>query len=522
MQVEFEGKLYEFPDDATDDEIRAVLAPASEPKPAPEPAPDSFLKNTSDVVSELAAGANRGFMDLADFFGPGSINAAARLSNQYLGTDFGQLPTFGETFREYAPGAEGGFMEPGTAREAVRAAGEVFGPGAAATVPVVGRNIAKVPGALAELTGMGYGAPGTTAARVAATQGVPMREPGALSDVPTMVDPTPQVPMAQRADEIGFPISPGERVGDRAFGQTLRNLESAIESTLIPFNPAHRQAAKRQQMMNEAAGRAIGAPRGAALTDDVVGDVAAELSDEFKRLGDLETLRDQGALTEELVNIQDASRTRIFQDPDVEKVINTVFDRLDNEGQLSVRDYQDITSELKAKVRQAWKGESPDPYFAETLGDIIDALDNMAMGSVEPQDMARLQDARRRWKALSQLEKSRALRESGDVSPQLLANYLRRTDKGGYGRGGNRTPLYETARLSKAFPSRPDSGTATRQYLNQLLMHPIGGAIGLALAPATSSLANLYWRGGPAAVAQVPQYLRRPGITSRVGGYLED
>lgn len=464
-----------------------------------------------NVIPEYAAAANRGTMDVLDFFGPGSLNAMLR----WGGTDF-QFPTFSGG-HGMTPGAEGGFMAPGTGRDVVQAAGEVLGPGAAAMVPVAGRNLAKVPSAAAELVGAGYAAPGTTAGRVAATQGAKILEPGWLSDAPSQIPaPVQQTPMAKRADAAGFPISPGERTGSR----TLRNLEAGIESMAIPFNPAHRQAAQRQRMMNEAAAEALGLDRRTPLYDETLGDVAEELSDEFNSLINAEDIPG-GALADDLVDIQDRARSRIFQDPDIEKVINKVFDRLDAEGNLSARDYQDITSELKAKVRQAWKGESPDPYFAETLGEIIDTLDNLAQNAVSPQDLAKLENARRRWKVLTQLEKSRAVHESGDVSAPLLANYLRRTDKSGYGRGGNRSPLYETARLSKAFPSRPDSGTATRQYLNQLMQSPVGGTVGLALSPLASPIANAYWHAPLLYdAAQIP--LRSTGPLGRVGGYLED
>lgn len=60
MQVEFEGQTYEFPDDATDDEIAAALDGVSAPAVAPEP-PNALL----DVGASFAAGVPRGAVETA-------------------------------------------------------------------------------------------------------------------------------------------------------------------------------------------------------------------------------------------------------------------------------------------------------------------------------------------------------------------------------------------------------------------------------------------------------------------------
>lgn len=137
--------------------------------------PDTFGEDVLDVAGELAAGANRAAM-----FIPDTLTKAANL---IPGVD---LPTPSEAIggaTGFTPG-EGGFMDPGMAREAVGAAGEVLIPGAAAAKVVQGRNLASLPGAVAEFAGIGS-APTTTAGRTVAqvaegitdpTAGLPKKE----------------------------------------------------------------------------------------------------------------------------------------------------------------------------------------------------------------------------------------------------------------------------------------------------------------------------------------------------------
>jgi hypothetical protein len=473
--------------------------------PKAEVAQPSGSYSPSAVAGEFASAANRNLMDTVDFLGPGSVNAGLRL----LGAEGYQLPEFGQLYRQFAPGAEGGFMPPGLLRDVVRGAGSAA-PAAGTLVPAAARNLGTLRGAAAELLGMGSASP--------ARPGIEPVDEYVRSLLRDSGVSPEQVPMAARADEIGFPISPGERAGS----ETLRRLEGAIESTPMLLNPMHRQAAARQKMMNEVAAEAVGLHKKTPLTDDVVGDVAAELSGEFRRLDDLDALTGTDEFTEELVRIQDAAQSRIFTDENIEDAINKIFDKIDVSGGMSVSDYQDISSELKAKVRLAWKGDSPDPYFAETLSESIDALDNLAVDSASPADLERLKVARKRWRALSQLEKSRSLKESGDVSAPLLANYLRRTDKSGYGRGRNRSPLYETARLSKAFPRGPDSGTASNQFLNRLMADPMGAITTAALLSPASALANAYHAGGLVLPKSARAAASAPGLLARAGSLFED
>jgi hypothetical protein len=468
-----DGEEFEVPAGTTVEELNQFLNP-----------PTGSYSPLS-VAGEFANAANRGVAETLDFLLPGTINAGLRLA----GSDY-QLPTFGGGLSS-TPGGEGGFMPEGTGRDVVRAAGSVL-PAAGGLMPVAGRSLASAGGYVPEMLGLGTQAP---VAPVAA---------GLAGDL----SGGPAANIVGRADELGWPLSFGDRTGNR----TIKNIESAIESTPMPANPMHRINDRRQQILQRVAAESVGEPRDARLTPDVVGDVADRLSNEFESLTELDSLPVGDGFLDDLVGVQTSARNRLFSDPDVGKTVDKIFDKIDGEGALSVSDYQDLSSELKAKARMAWNRESPDPYFAESLGQMVDALDRLAMDNAAPEALEALRVARRQWKALSQLEKSRAIHESGDISGPLLANYLRRTDKGGYGRGKNTSDMYEAARLSKAFPSRPDSGTAGRQFINNLIQNPLSGGTGLLLSPLTSTLANAFVRGpsGIGRLAANAEDLRAP------------
>jgi hypothetical protein len=443
------------------------------PPPPPVRQPQKGSGSPLAIPGEIASAFNRGIMDTADFLGPGTINAGLSLA----GVD-ARLPTFGGAFRENVPGAEGGFMDEGMGRDAAQGFGAAMT--AAPSMVSVPRNLATAGGSAAELLGFGtQAAPGVSQAAAQAANMSGDLTGGPASEI------------IRRADELGWPLSFGDRTGNR----TIKGIESAIESTPMVANPMHNINDRRQEILRDTAAEAMGLPKGTRLTDDVIGDVATGLSDEFTSLQGLDDMPVTETFADSLIATQNSAKTRLFSDPQIEETINKVFDKIDDSGRLTVSNYQDMTSELKAKVRQAWKGDSPDPYFAESLAEIIESLDELAMNNVDPSALSKLKRARARWKALSTLEKSRSIHESGEVSGPLLANYLRRTDKPGYGRGGNTSDLYEAARMSKAFPSRPDSGTAGRQLINNMLQNPTSSALSLLVSPAVSTLSNAFVRG---------------------------
>lgn len=123
--------------------------PSTQDVAAPEE--DSLPEDVFNVVSEFAASANRSVTEFIDFIGPDTVNAISGM----VGSDF-RVPTLTEALEP--TGIQGGFMQPGTARDIVQGAGSVL-PAAAAMVPVAGRNLAtNVADQAAEFLGAGSAA----------------------------------------------------------------------------------------------------------------------------------------------------------------------------------------------------------------------------------------------------------------------------------------------------------------------------------------------------------------------------
>jgi hypothetical protein len=148
-----------------------------------QPQSDSLLKNTKDVTAEVAAGANSTMMAIPDAaidavnLVIGGIKGVGRMGQEVMKYAVaGQSPDFESALPKavadtqarpipnasdvvematgYRPG-DGGYMEPGMARDATRAFGQVAVPGAMALTPVQGRNLASVEGAVSEIMGFG-------------------------------------------------------------------------------------------------------------------------------------------------------------------------------------------------------------------------------------------------------------------------------------------------------------------------------------------------------------------------------
>lgn len=149
-------------------EISGQSAPAQKPAPAggnPQPSPDNgrsesplpdWLQQADrwaqdnvpgmDALGELAASANRSVTELVDFLGPDSVNAVLELAGSE-----NRVPTLTGALEN--TGIEGGFMEPGAARDVVQAGGALI-PAAAGIAPVQ-RAAGTVGNSILDLLGAG-------------------------------------------------------------------------------------------------------------------------------------------------------------------------------------------------------------------------------------------------------------------------------------------------------------------------------------------------------------------------------
>lgn len=120
--------------------------PGAQSAPQPAQQEDGLLDNTLDVLGEIAASANRTVTGFVDLVGPDTVNAILRLA----GSDK-QVPTL--TGALESTGIQGGFMEPGKARDVAQTAGNAV-TAAGGMVPVT-RNAATLGNAVADFAGIG-------------------------------------------------------------------------------------------------------------------------------------------------------------------------------------------------------------------------------------------------------------------------------------------------------------------------------------------------------------------------------
>ena len=151
----------------------ATAAPPPPPNNDPQLQVDTGWQEAQNVLGSLPGHAvnaaaefsNAGVREVAnvaDFFGPGSLNAGLRI----VGAGDYQLPTFNQGL-DALPGGEGGFMAPGVTRDAVRGAGG-SSIAAGGFLPVGGRNVATPVGAGLDLLGLGAAKPAPYVAPVVA------------------------------------------------------------------------------------------------------------------------------------------------------------------------------------------------------------------------------------------------------------------------------------------------------------------------------------------------------------------
>jgi hypothetical protein len=106
------------------------------------PQEDSFIDDTVDVVAEFASSINRTIGEVVDFFGPDTANAILSLTEKGIGKLGGDVELPRVPTSKDIPGIEGGFMDPGLARDVTRASGQTLALGG--SIGAIGRKAATL------------------------------------------------------------------------------------------------------------------------------------------------------------------------------------------------------------------------------------------------------------------------------------------------------------------------------------------------------------------------------------------
>lgn len=199
---------------------------------AAPPRQDSFAKNTLDVLGELSASANRSVTGMLDFVGPDTVNSMLTLAGSER-----RVPTL--TGLLEPTGIRGGMMEPGPARDAVRAGGALI-PVAAGMVPVQGRNLAtSAKDVVAEFLGAGTQAVTSPIKSVASTVSDTVQ--GAL---PNKARDAAKLPLLRQSGDVaaaGFKLD-GDRVVKDAIQQ--KALKAGLDEGAVAMIASANKATK--------------------------------------------------------------------------------------------------------------------------------------------------------------------------------------------------------------------------------------------------------------------------------------
>jgi hypothetical protein len=391
----------------------------------------------------------------------------------------------------------GKFYEPKTtAGKYARTIGE-FVPAAAAGP---GRLIPKMASALAGGAGSeaaGQATEGTAAepyARVAG--GLAGGLAPALAG--RAVTPLAATPQRQRlvdllADEGVTSLTAGQRTGNKS----LQYAESFLGDGPLAGQSATRVQREGQEQFTRAAMRRAGQGLDDA-TPETLAQNSQRLGNEFRDLSSRNNLRLDDNFIDD-VAAAERSYSRVPDSQQKRMVQGYIDDILEHSvsGAMPGPQYQEMRSRLS---RQSNSLRQSDPTLSEALRDMRNALDSAMNRSISPADREAWQTARREYGAQKTIEKtaSRAgeVTAEGQLVPANLRNTVSANNRGAYARGEGE--FSELARAgSGVMAPLPNSGTAQRNALTNMLMLPVSATAGRAIMsrPVQAYLGNQLMAG---------------------------
>lgn len=332
--------------------------------------------------------------------------------------------------------------------------------------------------------------------------------------------------LAQRARNLGFKLTPGQRTGSAG----AERFEESMKSFAPTSGAFTRRTDHNQAVANSIAAKAIG-ETGEEINDEILGQAANRIGKEFKDVTTSSTVRLDDTFLDSLADVE-ARYTGAWGEGN--KLTGVIDDALDDiaKGSISGERYHKIASRLGKMARQKLRGENSDPDAAFALYDVKEALDDAMERALGKAERARFQKARQQYRTLLFLESPGVVNSSsGQISLPTLANVLKRKDKVGFARGKNKSDLYEAARIGQMFkPSFGASGTAERLSLpilasgmttGMVLGDPVtAAAVGVGLPVAARAGAEAYNAASPYMVNQLMTPARKrlvEGLLSRGG-----
>lgn len=290
--------------------------------------------------------------------------------------------------------------------------------------------------------------------------------------------------LAAAAQQRGIPLDAADLTGSRPL-TTMRDVLAQLPLTADA--QAAQQAAK-QAAFNRAVAATIG-QQADAVTPDVARAAQRKIGQQFTDLSARNTLNADSTLLNALAAVQ-AQATRYGTD-DVARVVSNNIDdilsRVETGDTIPGQAYRLVDSQMGRIMRQTSNGD-----VRHNVGQVRDALRAAMDRSISPADQAAWRQARSQYANLLRVAPLAARDEVGDISGRALLGVANRGGNSAAFTGGGE--LGELGRIGRAFVAEqtPNSGTAQRTMMADMLMHPIATGVrtllGGASVPAQAAL----------------------------------
>lgn len=317
--------------------------------------------------------------------------------------------------------------------------------------------------------------------------------------------------LGELAQKYGINVGPAQL----STNPTIKFLDSVINR--LPFSGGTAAREGQQRAFNSAVANTFGSNAN-EITPEVLGAAKSRIGQVFDSVADRtkEITADQPFIGQLRGIVEDFQQTL----PDSEsapltKQLQNIIGKFQQGGNsIDGATYQAITRKGAPLDRLL---QSKDPNVRYYGNQIRDALDGALQRSAPQDALADLQQARSQWKAMKTIEDLAEKSPTGDISPSLLMNEVRKSyGNMAYGQGA---PLVDLARIGQQFMKEaPSSGTAERSLLMNRLLGGAGsgGAALLALNPGLIPLAATKGAMGLAATRGIGMALRNPSLGNRL------
>lgn len=314
--------------------------------------------------------------------------------------------------------------------------------------------------------------------------------------------------LAQVALDEGIPLSAADRTGTRPL------LSAVMEN--LPFTAG--KQGKLLDMKASAFNRAVLKRAGIDADEaapQILDAARKELGAEFERLsagrsvplgdGFLNKLADLDAAQAEVRGVLDTAK--------IDRLVSGMLDKL-SRGSLKGETAQTIRSELTKEAKDAAAAQQT--RLADALKAVRNAVDDAISDTMSGADKKAWTTARQKYTALKTIQKAMQLAPGqagarADIAPSALTRAVRSGDKNGYAYG--RGDLNDLSRAGELFVRRsvPDSGTAQRMFLQNLVTGSgLVGTGGLASAMTGDPRYLAYGAAGLAAPVAIQRAVSNP------------